>query len=182
MTPADVKQRINENKLGATVAVPERFFDEFIQKFKEDQQPRALGEFQGGFRAATFAKGNSVASSYVAAEEPVVDFPRASFTARPSITPLAAPTNPPLPPATLTSDHYKINKGDSLSKIARELHLGSDGVEQLMSANPSLKDPNKIKAGASLNLPPNGFIRGAEQTNGKATDDHSKPKASTTIQ
>jgi len=44
---------------------------------------------------------------------------------------------------------YKIKSGDSLSKIAKQ---HGTTVAALMKANPSIKDKNKIKAGASINL------------------------------
>ena len=44
---------------------------------------------------------------------------------------------------------YKIKKGDTLSEIAA---ANNTTVEALMKANPNIKDPNKIIAGADLNL------------------------------
>jgi len=48
------------------------------------------------------------------------------------------------------SGAYKIAQGDTLSAIARKQGMT---VEQLLAANPQIKDPNKIQAGANLNLP-----------------------------
>lgn len=45
---------------------------------------------------------------------------------------------------------YIIKPGDSLSKIAQQ---NKTTVQALLQANPSIKDPNRISAGASLNLP-----------------------------
>lgn len=46
---------------------------------------------------------------------------------------------------------YKINAGDTLSGIAAKQ---GTTIQNLMSLNPSITDPNKIQAGASLNLSP----------------------------
>ena len=48
------------------------------------------------------------------------------------------------------SGAYKIAQGDSLSAIAKKQGMT---VEQLLAANPQIKDPNKIQTGANLNLP-----------------------------
>ena len=45
---------------------------------------------------------------------------------------------------------YKIKSGDTLSQIAKSKGFT---LKQLMGANKNLKDPNKIKAGATLQLP-----------------------------
>lgn len=44
---------------------------------------------------------------------------------------------------------YTIQKGDTLSKIAADNNMT---VEDLLASNPDIKDPNKINAGANLNL------------------------------
>jgi hypothetical protein len=49
------------------------------------------------------------------------------------------------------SDKFTIHKGDSLSSIAKELHLGNDGVKILSELN-GIKDSNKIACGATLDL------------------------------
>tara|TARA_R100000773_G_C4219928_1_gene118563 strand:+ start:52 stop:1146 length:1095 start_codon:yes stop_codon:yes gene_type:complete len=48
-----------------------------------------------------------------------------------------------------TKGSYKIQKGDTLSGIAKK---SGTTVAKLMALNPGLKDPNKIRAGAGLNL------------------------------
>lgn len=45
---------------------------------------------------------------------------------------------------------YNIQSGDTLSKISAQFGVG---VSDIMKANPQLKDPNKIQAGAQLNIP-----------------------------
>lgn len=45
---------------------------------------------------------------------------------------------------------YQIQQGDTLTKIAQQQGTSIDAI---MAANPQIQDPNKILAGASLNLP-----------------------------
>ncbi len=68
----------------------------------------------------------------------------ASATSRPS--PSAAPT--PRPVATPTV--YVVKAGDTLSKIAKKYGLT---VEQVMTANPKLKNPDRIKLGDVIVIP-----------------------------
>ena len=51
---------------------------------------------------------------------------------------------------------YKIKKGDTLSGIAKR---EGTTVAELMRLNRGIKDKNKIRAGAGLNLPPKGKKR-----------------------
>ena len=51
---------------------------------------------------------------------------------------------------TKKTSNYKIKSGDTLSQIAR---AKGTTVRAIMAANPSIKDANKIKAGASLTIP-----------------------------
>ena len=46
--------------------------------------------------------------------------------------------------------NYKIKKGDTLTKIAKEK---GTTVSELMKSNPQIKDKNMIVSGANLNLP-----------------------------
>jgi len=52
--------------------------------------------------------------------------------------------------AAPASSGYTIQKGDTLTKIAK---ANNTTVDAIMKANPQITDPNKIAAGASLNLP-----------------------------
>jgi LysM repeat protein len=68
----------------------------------------------------------------------------ASSSPRPSVS--VAPTEPPAP----TPELYTIKKGDTLSKIAAAHGIT---VEELLAANPSIKDPNKIGLGQQIIIP-----------------------------
>lgn len=70
-----------------------------------------------------------------------------------SPTPSAAPSRslePTTPPAP-TPIVYLIKKGDTLSKIAVANGIT---IEELLAANPSIKDPNKITEGQAITIPP----------------------------
>src|SRR5688500_20356046 len=58
---------------------------------------------------------------------------------------------------------YTVKAGDTLSKIAKITNCSTD---QLLKANPRIKDPNKIKVGDVLTLP-NGLS--------ELTTDNKKP-------
>jgi LysM repeat protein len=60
----------------------------------------------------------------------------------------AAPSGAAAKPAG--SSEYAIKPGDTLNKIAQS---NGTTVDAIMKANPQIKDPNKISAGAKLNLP-----------------------------
>ena len=65
----------------------------------------------------------------------------------PSPSQSIAPTPTPAPTQTV----YIIKKGDTLTKIAIAHGLTK---EQLMAANPTIKDPNKIIIGQQIIIPP----------------------------
>jgi hypothetical protein len=85
----------------------------------------------------------------------------ANSTPSPSPSPSTsvAPTTPPAP----TPAVYVIKKGDTLSKIATAHGLT---IEQLMAANPTIKDPNKIVEGQQIVIPAPGS--GAPAAGGSA--------------
>ncbi len=56
------------------------------------------------------------------------------------------PTVPPAP----TPQVYVVAKGDTMSKIAKKFGLT---VEELMTANPQIKNPNKIAIGDQITIP-----------------------------
>ena len=70
--------------------------------------------------------------------------PSGSSVAVPSVS--IAPTRAPAP----TPRIYTIKKGDSLSKIAAANGIT---IEELMAANPTIKDPNRIAEGQEITLP-----------------------------
>ena len=68
-----------------------------------------------------------------------------------------------------TKGAYTIQKGDTLSGIAKK---SGTTVAKLMSLNPGLKDPNKIRAGAGLNL----GTKGTQAPKTKVRDPRSDPR------
>jgi nucleoid-associated protein YgaU len=75
------------------------------------------------------------------------DEPRATPSPSPSPSRSIAPTPTPAPTPVV----YIIKSGDTLSKIAVANGLT---IEQLLEANPEIKDPNKIVVGNSIIIPP----------------------------
>ena len=73
--------------------------------------------------------------------------PAASATVAPGdATPTPLPTTPPAPTPVI----YVVAKGDTISKIARKNHVT---VEQLLAANPKIKNPDRIKVGDQITIP-----------------------------
>ena len=71
--------------------------------------------------------------------------PSSSPSAAPS--PSIEPTAPPSPTATI----YRIKSGDTLLKIAKANGIT---IEQLLAANPDIKNPNRIVVGQEITIPP----------------------------
>jgi hypothetical protein len=75
-------------------------------------------------------------------------------TATVEVTPSAEPTEPPAP----TPQVYRVKEGDKLSKIAERFGVT---VEDILLANPQIKNPDRIKIGDRITIPPpadeNGF-------------------------
>jgi nucleoid-associated protein YgaU len=70
----------------------------------------------------------------------------------PTTSPVAELTPSPeitVPPAP-TPQTYTVAKGDTMSKIAKKFGLT---IEQLMAANPKVKNPDRIKEGQQLTIP-----------------------------
>ncbi len=67
-------------------------------------------------------------------------------------TPIDEETATPLPtvPPAPTPQVYVVAKGDTLSKIAKRNDLT---IEQLLAANPQIKNPNKISIGDEITIP-----------------------------
>ncbi len=57
-----------------------------------------------------------------------------------------SPTEPPAP----TPQVYVVAKGDTMSKIAKKFGVT---VEQIMAANPKIKNPDRIKVGDQITIP-----------------------------
>ncbi len=62
------------------------------------------------------------------------------------LTPTPRPTAKPAP----TPQVYVVAKNDTMSKIARKFHVT---VEQLLAANPKVKNPDRIAIGDELTIP-----------------------------
>ena len=56
------------------------------------------------------------------------------------------------------AEDYKVKKGDNLTKIAREKGVS---LQELIDANPQVKDPNLIITGEKLNIPGDSEQSGA---------------------
>ncbi|MBX3363544.1 MAG: LysM peptidoglycan-binding domain-containing protein [Phycisphaeraceae bacterium] len=82
----------------------------------------------------------------------VLRLPQGSST-QPTAQPPAPASGRPAPSASSSARTYVVKEGDSLAKIARTLLGSADRVDDLMIANPSIKDENKIFAGMVLNIP-----------------------------
>lgn len=77
--------------------------------------------------------------------EPVTDDSRIQDVYVADVTPAPAPV------AAVRT--YRVQKGDSLARIAAQL-LGSEAkVKAILAANPGLKDPNRISIGQELVIP-----------------------------
>jgi hypothetical protein len=62
------------------------------------------------------------------------------------VTPVPEPTEPPAP----TPKVYVVAKGDTISKIAKKHDLT---IEQLLAANPLIKNPDRISIGDEITIP-----------------------------
>ena len=71
-------------------------------------------------------------------------------------------------PAAGAKQTYSVVKGDNLEKIAKKYNTT---VEQILAANPNIKDKNKIQAGMSLVIPP---PQAKKTKNQKSIDDFYK--------
>lgn len=75
--------------------------------------------------------------------------------APPPATPVPTPTPnvTPTPAPDPTSQSYRVRSGDTLLSIAQRFGLT---IGQLMAANPSITDPNRIRVGQVIVIPPPG--------------------------
>jgi hypothetical protein len=73
-----------------------------------------------------------------------------SATPTPTPQPSVASEAPITPEPAATPETYTIVAGDTLSKIARKFNVTP---EDLLAANPQIKNPNKIKVGDQLTIP-----------------------------
>lgn len=90
-------------------------------------------------------------------------------------TPVPTPTSAaPTPRPDPTARFYTIRQGDTLNRIARRNDLT---VGQLLTANPSITDPNLIAVGQVITIPPPGAPDTSPTTGGisDARDDFTDP-------
>lgn len=96
-------------------------------------------------------------------------------TTNPVPTPVPTPVSTaPTPKPAPTARLYTIRQGDTLNRIARRFDLT---VGQLLTANPSITDPNLIAVGQTITIPPPG-APDTSPTNGgisDARDDFTNP-------
>ena len=71
---------------------------------------------------------------------------RTAVASRPVATAKPSPTVPPAP----TPQVYVIKAGDTLWKMAKRFGIT---LEELLAANPSIKNPNKISIGQQIVIP-----------------------------
>jgi LysM repeat protein len=75
----------------------------------------------------------------------------------PVVTPVSTPATPGGPAAVATSDKYVVKSGDTGEKIALAFTGAKGRWPELVTANPTLKDPTyglRIYAGQTIKLPP----------------------------
>jgi LysM repeat protein len=88
-----------------------------------------------------------------------------STTPRTALPPLTTVAPTAAAPTTTIARYYEIQKGDSLTEIADK--FGVD-LRQLIALN-NIKDPNKIRAGQKLRMPPiTVLLNGSTTTTGVA--------------
>lgn len=80
--------------------------------------------------------------------------PTAGASGLVSPSPGVTPGSTVEPSASPQFQTYTIKPGDSLTTIARQFGLT---VEQLLAANPQITDPNTIRAGDVISIPPDDF-------------------------
>jgi LysM repeat protein len=89
----------------------------------------------------------------------------------PNASPSSNPGAGPLP----TPEQYVVQRGDTLTSIARRFGIT---VAQLLAANPQVQDPNSIRFGYALTVPPRDSLAVMYRRGGgviDATDDATDP-------
>jgi LysM repeat protein len=101
--------------------------------------------------AAVAAAGSQIGGGQGQRNGPTADQMATANGATPSTGTTPAAVNPDAAGKTDSSKTYQIQRGDVLSRIAQQNGVS---VAELMAANPSIKNPNKITAGATITIPP----------------------------
>jgi nucleoid-associated protein YgaU len=97
--------------------------------------------------------------------DPVLDDARIQDVYIADVVPAPAPVPAP---GTVKPRVYRVQKGDSLARIASQM-LGSETkVKAILAANPGLKDPNRISIGQELVIP--SLAEGASTEGAPATN------------
>lgn len=79
--------------------------------------------------------------------------PEPATAGPPAEQPKESPEKPvPEPPRPVTK--YIIQKGDTLSEVAKEFYGDANLWRAIAAANPGIEDPNKLKVGAEIVIPP----------------------------
>lgn len=96
----------------------------------------------------------------------------------PDPAPVAAPVAPTAPAAPGAASVYVVQDGDIFGRIAQR-----HGVSQkaLLAANPGLKDPNRIRIGQKLDVPPRGTGLGASAPKKGGAKAPAAPKKAATL-
>jgi LysM repeat protein len=93
--------------------------------------------------------------------------PAESTSAAPSTSPGGSIEPGQSAGALPTPDHYLVARGDTLIRIARMFGIT---VPQLLAANPQVQDPNSIRAGTTLTIPPRDSLAVAYRGGGGVVD------------
>ena len=103
----------------------------------------------------------------VAPSESPSDSPSPDASAPPTESSPGTSGGPGASGALPTPEHYTVLRGDTLTRIAK---MFSITVPQLLAANPQVQDPNSIRAGNSLTIPPRDSLAVAYRGGGGPQD------------
>ena len=104
---------------------------------------------KSGDSMAKIAAKHGISVGALVRANPQVDDPRLIFPGQKLEIP-GQPVSPSAPPTSF-SDQYRVRSGDTLSKIARAFGVS---LAALVAANPQIRDPDRIKVGQIIHVPP----------------------------